>query len=431
MPALSNRSQLLLIVGAFAVVGLIMSMEPPPTRTTQRQLRVNEVTPGTAEIVLRNAVAGSKSKAQEGRARQGLAQMLEKQGRFEAAAKEYGLAAKAAEEIEDKFMRGSFLSDEARCHLKRGAIIDAEKALEGAADGFDLYNTNQPPIPAGTDKTRGDVWLLKGNLLKARGKYTEAASMFKKARSSSSGRDGRARVNAAECDLLQLQRNLPAAIVACERALANQPKWHGERPATLRTLGLIYYFTGDTEHALSTHTNGWEALKKSGNDYEARWTREYIIDDLAALQEHNEEPTKNLDPLIAELHELLAHLEQSEEKLWWRISDARLRLADLLRRQEKWADAESMIESSLVAHQQRPDGWDEVPDYATIFELGGLTARDQENFAKSRYHFSRALEILEPLVGKNSLDVQYLYEEIDELGKKIEPKNLVLEAVTE
>jgi len=421
MPALSYRSQILLVIGSLAFVGLVLTLEPPSARTSERQLRVNESKPGTAEIVLRNAVSGAKSKAQEGRARQGLAQMLEKQGRFEAAAKEYGLAAAAAKEIDDKFMQGSFHSDEARCHLKRGAVIDAEKALVGAADGFELYNTNQPPIPPGTDKTRGDVWLLKGNLLKTRGKFVEAASMFKKARSHSSGRDGRARVNAAECDLLQLQRNLPAALVACERALANQPRDHAERPSTQRTLGLIHYFTGDTERALSTHTNGWESLKKIGNDFEARWMREYIIDDLAALQEHAEEPTSKLDPLIAELRGLLAHLEQSDEKLWWRISDARLRLADLFRRQEKWSEATSFIESALVAHQQRPDGWDEVPDYATIYELGGLTARDQHDYAKARAQFSRALEILEPIVGKNSLDVQYLIEEVGELAQKIAP----------
>ena len=60
---------------------------------------------------------------------------------------------------------------------------------------------------------------------------------------------------------------------------------------------------------------------------------------------------------------------------------------------------------------------DEVPDYATIFELAGVLAREQGKTDRAVEEFSEALRILEGCTDAKNMDVRYLRDEIKELSE--------------
>jgi tetratricopeptide (TPR) repeat protein len=153
---------------------------------------------------------------------------------------------------------------------------------------------------------------------------------------------------------------------------------------------------------------------------EADWLREYVLDDEVALLADSNASADEYTPLAAELQQLIDKLLAAREPVWWRVSDARLRLADMYRKQHRFAEAEKAVSAALDAFQRRPAGYERVPDYATIFELAGVLAREQGKTDRAVEEFSEALRILEGCTDAKNMDVRYLRDEIKELSEKSE-----------
>lgn len=302
--------------------------------------------------------------------------------------------------------------DLARVHLRLGDTQQARAALE-IANGVLGHGSERWEFFSELDRSPQEVWTLLGDVAKAEGQYDTARSYYDAARRGSDVSE-RARLDAMVCDVLQLQRKLASARRKCENALVLQPVGHPDRPMTERVLGLVYFFGGEPRRALATHSSAVRGLEQQRRHLDARWLREYVIDDEASLLEEENATAEAYAPLSARLLELIEELE-SGEPVWWRISDAKLRAADLYRKQGRFAEAEAAVAESLAAFQRRPAGYDKVPDYATIFELSGLLAREQGNNDRALAEFSEALRILEGCTDAKNLDVRYLQEEIADL----------------
>jgi len=419
-------NKLTIIVGVLSVFGigfLLTSPDSPLGDATSPLLSDpnaghTDTADPSSEEVLKRALS-SATGVPEVHARRGLGVYYEREWRLQAAQTQLEAAVEQAAAAKERHLLAAVQVDLGRVLLKRGDLRGAALVLEEAGQ-----QTGIKPGQVGV--SAGDVWRARGDVAKAAGRYEEASSAYAAARKQAEDPDDVARINAAECDLLQLQRKLGAARVRCERSLARQTLGHPERPATLKTLGLIYYFGGEQKRALGLHTRAKEAYEALGNRVEAAWMREFAIDDESALLE-DEDPS-TLSPLIAELEQLLQDLlAAGEETLWWRVSDCQLRLADLYRKQRRFEAAENAVKEGLAAFQRRPAGWERVPDYATIFELQGLLARDQGRLKECREHLSKSLEVLEGIIGL-SVDVTYLKEEIAGLDKEIAEQAAPLEA---
>lgn len=331
---------------------------------------------------------------------------LESRGLLFAAAQEFFRAADAALAKKDEVMHASLFAEFGRVQLRTGDLRGAKWALE-TADAR-LEATGQPNERAG-------VWLLRGNVAKALGQYAESTAHIQKALAwfqKVGDKKGEGRAHAAECDLLQLQRKLASAHASCHRALALQPVGHVDRARTEKTLGLVYFFANDLQKAVTTHMSALKGLKELSRDDDVLWLREMIIDDQATILEGANAPADVYTPLVNELTQIAEQLESAPEVLWWRVSDARLRLADMERKRKNFAQAEANLKKGMDAFRSRPAGFEEVPDYATLFELKGLLARDQGDMAGAHAAMSKALEIIESIVGSDNVDVEMLREEV-------------------
>ena len=165
---------------------------------------------------------------------------------------------------------------------------------------------------------------------------------------------------------------------------------------------------------MSAHA-GLKALQRWS---EADWLREYVLDDEVAILAESNGTADEYGPLAAEMQELIDKLLAASEPIWWRVSDARLRLADMYRKQQRFEAAEAAVGAALEAFQRRPAGYEKVPDYATIFELAGVLAREQGKTERAVEEFSEALRILEGCTDSKNMDVRYLRDEIKELSEK-------------
>jgi tetratricopeptide (TPR) repeat protein len=183
-------------------------------------------------------------------------------------------------------------------------------------------------------------------------------------------------------------------------------------------LGLIYYFAGDPRRAHGVHSSAQLGFEASRRWSEADWLREYILDDEVAILADKNASAEEYVPLSAEMKQLIDKLVAASEPIWWRVSDARLRLADMYRKQQRFTEAEEAVSAALEAFQRRPAGYEKVPDYATIFELAGVLAREQGKTERAVEEFSEALRILEGCTDAKNMDVRYLREEIKELSEK-------------
>merc|ERR1719224_375739 len=92
-------------------------------------------------------------------------------------------------------------------------------------------------------------------------------------------------------------------------------------------------------------------------------------------------PEEKYSPIIRKLENLVEKLDAAEEAIWWRRSDAKLRLADLLRRAHRYDEAQAMREASLANFERRPN-FATIPDYATFFEFDASLARDTGDLAR-------------------------------------------------
>jgi tetratricopeptide (TPR) repeat protein len=310
--------------------------------------------------------------------------------------------------------------DSGRLLLKLGDLAGAQSMLEQAAEAMqNRRDTLAYRFPSELNKPMSDVWTLLGGGAKATGRYLDARQYYEAAIQNADTIE-HARLEAALCDVLQLQRHLGSARKRCEAALRLQPVGDPDRPATQRVLGLIYYFAGDPRRAKGVHSSAQAGLEALQRWNEADWLREYVLDDQVAILADSNATAEEYTPLAAEMQELIDKLVSAEEPIWWRVSDAWLRLADMYRKQQRFAEAEEAVSAALEAFQRRPAGYEKVPDYATIFELAGVLAREQGKTERAVEEFSEALRILEDCTDAKNMDVRYLRDEIKELTEKSE-----------
>lgn len=310
--------------------------------------------------------------------------------------------------------------DSGRILLKLGDLAGAQSMLELAADAMqNRRDTLAYRFPSELNKPMSDVWILLGGVAKATGKYLDARQYYEAALQNADPVE-HGRLEAALCDVLQLQRHLGTARKRCEAALRLQPVGDPDRPATQRVLGLIYYFAGDPRRAKGVHSSAQAQLEALQHWAEANWLREYVLDDEVAILADRNATADEYTPLAAELQELIDKLVAASEPIWWRVSDARLRLADMYRKQQRFNEAEEAVSAALAAFQRRPAGYEKVPDYATIFELAGVLAREQGKTDRAVEEFSEALRILEGCTDAKNMDVRYLRDEIKELSELAE-----------
>jgi len=308
--------------------------------------------------------------------------------------------------------------DSGRLLLKLGDLEGAQSMLQLAADYMqNRRDTRAYRFPSELNKPMSEVWTSLGGVAKATGKYMDARQYYEAAIQNADTIE-QARLEAALCDVLQLQRHLGAARKRCETALRLQPVGDPDRPATQRVLGLIYYFAGDPRRARGVHLSAHAGLKALQRWSEADWLREYVLDDEVAILAESNGTADEYGPLAAEMQELIDKLLAASEPIWWRVSDARLRLADMYRKQQRFEAAEAAVGAALEAFQRRPAGYEKVPDYATIFELAGVLAREQGKTERAVEEFSEALRILEGCTDSKNMDVRYLRDEIKELSEK-------------
>jgi tetratricopeptide (TPR) repeat protein len=310
--------------------------------------------------------------------------------------------------------------DSGRLLLKLGDLAGAQSMLEQAAEAMqNRRDTLAYRFPSELNKPMSDVWTVLGGVAKATGRYLDARQYYEAAIQNADTIE-HARLEAALCDVLQLQRHLGSARKRCEAALRLQPVGDPDRPATQRVLGLIYYFAGDPRRAKGVHSSAQAGLEALQRWNEADWLREYVLDDQVAILADSNATAEEYTPLAAEMQELIDKLVSAKEPIWWRVSDAWLRLADMYRKQQRFAEAEEAVSAALEAFQRRPAGYEKVPDYATIFELAGVLAREQGKTERAVEEFSEALRILEDCTDAKNMDVRYLRDEIKELTEKSE-----------
>merc|ERR1719463_514486 len=130
-------------------------------------------------------------------------------------------------------------------------------------------------------------------------------------------------------------------------------------------------------------------------------------------------PDEQYAPIIRKLQSLIEKLDNAEEAVWWRRSDAKLRLADLLRRAHRYEEAQAMRKASLDNFERRPN-FATIPDYATFFEFDASLARDTGDLASQREALIKCAEVLRNIVGDDNADVQYLNLEIESLDSGVE-----------
>lgn len=381
---------------AFAIVGPLLTSSP--------------ATPSAA-VLAADHLHGSSGSFAELRAK---AQALELGGTPYSAAIEFFRAADKALAVGREDVHAALMAEYGRVSLSIGDLRSAKWALELADERLRA---------TGQEDSRPAVWLLRGDEAKAAGRYADSTGLIQKALTyfeKVGDLDGVARASAAECDLLQLQRELEPASKACARALALQPVGHPDRPLTEKAAGLTAFFHNDLQRAVGLHMSAHKGFRAQGREDDAFWMRELILDDQAGVLEAAQGPADVYTPLVNELVQLVARLEAAPEVLWWRVSDARLRLADMQRKQQKYGEAEQNLQLSVSAFQRRPLGFEEVPDYATLFEFAGLLARDRGDLLGAQAALGKAKAVLERIVGPANTDVHMLEQEILALGAAIE-----------
>merc|ERR1719335_80532 len=123
--------------------------------------------------------------------------------------------------------------------------------------------------------------------------------------------------------------------------------------------------------------------------------------------------------VIRKLQSLVEKLDAAEEAVFWRRSDAKLRLADLMRRAHRYDEAQAMRKASLADFERRPN-FAMIPDYATFFEFDASLARDTGDLASQKAALVKCAEVLRKIVGSENADVKYLDLEIELLNSDAE-----------
>merc|ERR1719231_1245490 len=144
-------------------------------------------------------------------------------------------------------------------------------------------------------------------------------------------------------------------------------------------------------------------------------------DDGSMIEQQNDtaEPPEKYAAIIEKMESLVEKLDAAEEAVWWRRSDAKLRLADLLRRAQRYEEAQVMRKASLADFERRPN-FAMIPDYATFFEFDASLARDTGDLAGHRAALVKCADVLRKIVGEENADVQYLNLEIESLDSGAE-----------
>jgi tetratricopeptide (TPR) repeat protein len=364
--------------------------------------------------VLKQAVEAARSTEKESAARQGLGKLYESRGKFDSAEREYSAGSAAAKSAEQ---RAQLLMNLARVLQKKGDFPTAQKHITAAEEA-----TKTAPI-AQRQRLRAEAWLQMGIVKQLEGKYEKSAELVEKARKTfgmAGDVDGVYRADIAECDRLQYARQLLPARAKCLQVIKLMPKDHSERPTAEKVLGMVYYFQAQPHLAKAAHTNAWRGYVAQGRDYEAAWVEEMIADDEASIVEQNDTSEPLLyAPIIQKLESLIQKLDASEEAVWWRRSDAKLRVADIMRRAHRYEEAQAMRKASLADFERRPN-FAMIPDYATFFEFDASLARDTGDLAMQREALVKCAEVLRKIVGDDNADVQYLNLEIESLDSGVE-----------
>lgn len=364
---------LIVSVGMVAIIGRIQSKSDNLARTLTSmvspaameeivpEFQILPTPPAAADLavnVLKQAVQAARATQKEATARQGLGQLYESRGKFNSAEQEYSQGSAVATPAE----RPTLLLSLARVLQKKGDFPKAEKYVLAAEEA-----AKAAPF-AQRHRLRAEAWLEMGILKQLEGKYDKSQEVNEKARKAfgmSGDMDGLFRADIAECDRLQYSRQLLGARAKCLQVLKAMPKDHPERPSAEKVLGMVYYFQAQPQLAKAAHMNAYRGYLAQGREYEAAWLEEMIADDEGALLEQNETavPEEQYAPVIKKMQALVQKLDAAEEAVWWRRSDAKLRLADLLRRAQRYEEAQAMRKASLADFAQRPN-FEMIPDYA-------------------------------------------------------------------
>jgi len=414
---------LIVTVGMVAIIGRIQSKSDNLARTLTSMVTpaMEEITPefqilptppAAADLavnVLKQAVEAARATEKEATARQGLGQLYEARGKFDSAEKEFSAGSAVATPAE----RTTLLLSLARVLQKKGDFPTSQKHVMAADEA-----AKTAPM-AQRHRLRAEAWLQMGVLKQLEGKYDKSHEMNEKARKAfamANDIDGVFRADIAECDRLQYSRQLLSARAKCLQVLKMMPKDHPERPTAEKVLGMVYYFQAQPQLAKAAHTNAYRGYLAQGREYDAAWLEEMISDDEGSLIEQNETavPEEQYAPVIRKMQALVASLDAAEEAVWWRRSDAKLRLADLLRRAHRYEEAQAMRKASLADFARRPN-FEMIPDYATFFEFDASLARDTGDIASQRKALVKCAEVLRKIVGNDNADVQYLDLEIEAL----------------
>merc|ERR1719421_844191 len=374
-------------------------------------------TPPAVDIavdVLKRAVEGAAGTEKEAAARQGLGKLYESRGKFDSAEREYSAGSAAAKNAEQ---RSLLLINLSRVLQKKGDFPAAQKHALAAEEA-----AKSAPV-AQRQRLRAEAWLQMGILKQLEGKYEKSAELLEKARKTygmAGDVDGVYRADIAECDRLQYARQLLSARAKCLQVIKSMPKDHSERPSAEKVLGMVYYFQAQPQLAKAAHTNAWRGYLAQGREYEAAWVEEMIADDEGSIIEQNDTSEPGLyAPIIKKLQSLIEKLDAAEEAVWWRRSDAKLRVADLMRRAQRYEEAQAMRKASLADFERRPN-FATIPDYATFFEFDASLARDTGDLASQREALIKCAEVLRNIVGDDNADVQYLNLEIESLDSGAE-----------
>merc|ERR1719387_704330 len=364
--------------------------------------------------VLKQAVEGAAGTEKEAAARQGLGKLYESRGKFDSAEREFSAGSAAAKSAGE---RAQLLINLARVLQKKGDFPTAQKHVTAAEEAVKVAPVGQ------RQRLRAEAWLQMGILKQLEGKYEKSAELLEKARKTfgmAGDVDGVYRADIAECDRLQYARQLLSARAKCLQVLKAIPKDHSERPSAEKVLGMVYYFQAQPQLAKAAHTNAYRGYLAQGRDYEAAWVEEMIADDEGSIIEQNDtsDPEK-YNTVIKKLQSLIEKLDATEEAVWWRRSDVKLRVADLMRRAQRYEEAQAMRKASLADFERRPN-FATIPDYATFFEFDASLARDTGDLASQREALIKCAEVLRKIVGDDNADVQYLNLEIESLDSGAE-----------
>lgn len=402
-----------------ALTRTLTSMVSPPTENIlPPEFQILPTPPTAADLavnVLKQAVEAARTTEKEAAARQGLGNLYESRGKFDSAEREYAAGSAAAGPAEQ---RAQLLLHLARVLQKKGDFPTAEKHVKAAEEA-----TKTAPL-ARRQHLRAESWLQMGILKQLEGKYEKSFELIEKARKTfgmTGDVDGLYRADIAECDRLQYARHLLMARAKCLQVIKLMPKDHSERPTAQKVLGMVYYFQAQPELAKAAHTNALQGYLAQGREYEAAWVEEMLADDEGSSIEQNatDVPAEQYAPIIRKLQSLIEKLDNAEEPVWWRRSDAKLRAADLMRRAHRYEEAQAMRKSSLADFERRPN-FASIPDYATFFEFDASLARDTGDLASQRAALVKCAEVLRAIVGSDNADVQYLDLEIESLDSSAE-----------